>query len=91
MKLHLQSTDYRDLLSSAEDLTVSLVDNMLRTNLVTEFNYLRSNALPPLSTFLDYITYGKKKQRSKVTMHDELLLSRAALDDLALYITDTVT
>lgn len=60
MKLHLQSTDYRDLLSSAEDLTVSLVDNMLRTNLVTEFNYLRSNALPPLSTFLDYITYGKK-------------------------------
>uniref|UniRef100_A0A3P8WQC5 V-type proton ATPase subunit n=1 Tax=Cynoglossus semilaevis TaxID=244447 RepID=A0A3P8WQC5_CYNSE len=58
MKLHLQSTDYRDLLSSAEDLTVSLVDNMLRTNLVTEFNYLRSNALPPLSTFLDYITYS---------------------------------
>ncbi|XP_049603835.1 V-type proton ATPase subunit d 1-like isoform X1 [Syngnathus scovelli] len=59
MKLHLQSTDYGKLLCSAEeDLTVSLVDRKLRDNLVTEFNYLRSNSLPPLSTFLDYITYG---------------------------------
>uniref|UniRef100_A0A667YUS2 Uncharacterized protein n=1 Tax=Myripristis murdjan TaxID=586833 RepID=A0A667YUS2_9TELE len=57
MKLHLQSTDYSGLLSSAdEDLTVSLVDSKLRENLVTEFSCLRSNALPPLSTFLDYIT-----------------------------------
>ncbi|XP_037131475.1 V-type proton ATPase subunit d 1-like isoform X1 [Syngnathus acus] len=59
MKLHLQSTDYGTLLCSAEeDLTVSLVDRKLRDNLVTEFNCLRSNSLPPLSTFLDYITYG---------------------------------
>ncbi|XP_029931352.1 V-type proton ATPase subunit d 1-like [Myripristis murdjan] len=59
MKLHLQSTDYSGLLSSAdEDLTVSLVDSKLRENLVTEFSCLRSNALPPLSTFLDYITYS---------------------------------
>ncbi|XP_076001036.1 V-type proton ATPase subunit d 1-like [Genypterus blacodes] len=59
MKLHLQSTDYGKLLSSAdEDLTVSLVDSKLRENLVAEFSCLRSNALPPLSTFLDYITYG---------------------------------
>lgn len=58
MKLHLQSTDYGKLLSSSEeDLTVSLVDSKLRENLVTEFSCLRSNALPPLSTFLDYITY----------------------------------
>lgn len=57
MKLHLQSTDYGRLLSSAEDeLTVSLVDSRLRENLVTEFSCLRSNALPPLSAFLDYIT-----------------------------------
>ncbi|XP_037642467.1 V-type proton ATPase subunit d 1-like isoform X2 [Sebastes umbrosus] len=57
MKLHLQSTDYGKMLSSEEDLTVSLVDSKLRENLVTEFSCLRSNALPPLSTFLDYITY----------------------------------
>lgn len=57
MKLHLQSTDYGRLLSSAEDeLTVSLVDSRLRETLVTEFSCLRSNALPPLSAFLDYIT-----------------------------------
>ncbi|XP_061654145.1 V-type proton ATPase subunit d 1-like isoform X2 [Phyllopteryx taeniolatus] len=60
MKLHLQSTEYGKLLSSAgeEDLTVSLVDRKLRDNLVTEFNCLRSNSLPPLSTFLDYMTYS---------------------------------
>ncbi|KAF7669780.1 hypothetical protein LDENG_00124510 [Lucifuga dentata] len=58
MKLHLQSTDYGNLLSSAEDLTVSLVDSKLRENLVAEFSCLRSNALPPLSNFLDYITYS---------------------------------
>ncbi|XP_075876986.1 V-type proton ATPase subunit d 1-like [Nelusetta ayraudi] len=59
MRLHLQSTDYGRLLTSAEDgLTVSLVDSRLRGNLVTEFSCLRSHALPPLSTFLDHITYG---------------------------------
>uniref|UniRef100_A0A3Q4BRJ8 V-type proton ATPase subunit n=1 Tax=Mola mola TaxID=94237 RepID=A0A3Q4BRJ8_MOLML len=59
MKLHLQSTDYGKMLSSSEDdLTVSLVDSKLRENLVTEFSCLRSSALPPLSTFLDYINYG---------------------------------
>lgn len=64
MKLHLQSTDYGKLLSSSEeDLTVSLVDCKLRENLVTEFRCLRSNALPPLSTFLDYITYATTRHR----------------------------
>ncbi|XP_028283659.1 V-type proton ATPase subunit d 1-like [Parambassis ranga] len=59
MKLHLQSTDYGKLLSSSEeDLTVSLVDSKLKEILVTEFSCLRTNALPPLSTFLDYITYS---------------------------------
>ncbi|KAG7525676.1 V-type proton ATPase subunit d 1-like [Solea senegalensis] len=59
MKQHLQSTDYGQLLSSSEEeLTVSLVDNRLRENLVAEFSCLRSNALPPLSTFLDYVSYS---------------------------------
>ncbi|XP_037537215.1 V-type proton ATPase subunit d 1-like [Nematolebias whitei] len=57
MKLQLQTTNYGKLLSSsADDLTVSLVDTMLRESMVTEFSCLRSNALPPLSTFLDYIS-----------------------------------
>lgn len=59
LKLHFQGTDYGKLLTLTEDeLTVSLVDSKLRENLVTEFSCLRSNAMPPLSTFLDYITYG---------------------------------
>ncbi|XP_041848765.1 V-type proton ATPase subunit d 1-like [Melanotaenia boesemani] len=59
LKLHFQSTDYGKLLILSEDeLTVSLVDSKLRENLVTEFSCQRSNALPPLSTFLDYITYA---------------------------------
>lgn len=57
MRLHLQSTDYGRLLTSAEHgLTVSLVDSRLRENLVTEFSCLRSHALPPLSAFLDHMT-----------------------------------
>uniref|UniRef100_A0A8C6SS00 V-type proton ATPase subunit n=1 Tax=Neogobius melanostomus TaxID=47308 RepID=A0A8C6SS00_9GOBI len=59
IKLHLQSTDYGKLLSSAEQgLSVSLVDSRLRENLAAEFNCLRSNALPQLSTFMDFITYS---------------------------------
>lgn len=57
--MHLQSTDYGKLLSSAEqDLTVSLVDRKLRESLTVEFSCLRSSALPQLSTFMDYITYA---------------------------------
>ncbi|XP_072297325.1 V-type proton ATPase subunit d 1-like [Eucyclogobius newberryi] len=59
IKLHLQSTDYGKLLSSADqDLCVSLIDSKLRENLASEFSCLRSNALPQLSTFMDYISYS---------------------------------
>uniref|UniRef100_A0A665TJC2 Uncharacterized protein n=1 Tax=Echeneis naucrates TaxID=173247 RepID=A0A665TJC2_ECHNA len=74
MKLHLQSTDYGKLLSSSEDnLTVSLVDTKLRENLVTEFSCLRSNALPPLSTFLDYITYATILKEKKSCLNIQQL------------------
>lgn len=70
MKLHLQTTDYGKLLSSsADDLTVSLMDTKLRESLVTEFSCLRSNALPPLSTFLDYITYDTHTFFEKITTY----------------------
>ncbi|XP_067108481.1 V-type proton ATPase subunit d 1-like isoform X1 [Osmerus mordax] len=59
MKLHLQSTDYGRLLSSSGDhLTMSLMDQKLKENLLVEFRSLRSHSVPPLSIFLDYITYS---------------------------------
>ncbi|KAK7945814.1 hypothetical protein WMY93_001542 [Mugilogobius chulae] len=59
IKLYLQSTDYGKLLSSDDqDLSVSLMDSKLREKLAAEFTCLRSNALPQLSTFMDYITYS---------------------------------
>lgn len=77
MKLHLQTTDYGSLLSSAgEDLTVSLVDSRLRENLLAEFSCLRSASMQPLSTFLDYITYVMA-----IITSGSLLLIRSPLAD----------
>ncbi|KAJ8336849.1 hypothetical protein SKAU_G00380690 [Synaphobranchus kaupii] len=59
LKLHLQSTDYGNFLSNdGEDLTVSRIDDKMKEKLLAEFRCLRSHSLPPLSTFLDYITYS---------------------------------
>ncbi|XP_036375213.1 V-type proton ATPase subunit d 1-like [Megalops cyprinoides] len=59
LKLHLQSTDYGNFLNNeSEDLTVSRIDDKLKERLLAEFRCLRSHSLQPLSTFLDYITYG---------------------------------
>ena len=60
LKLHLQSTDYGTFLANeAGPLTVSVIDEKLREKLVVEFNHLRNQALEPLATFMDYITYVK--------------------------------
>ncbi|XP_064103697.1 V-type proton ATPase subunit d 1 [Macrobrachium rosenbergii] len=59
LKLHLQSTDYGNFLANeASPLQVSVIDDKLRDKLVTEFQHLRTHAVEPLATFLDYITYG---------------------------------
>jgi len=59
LKLHLQSTDYGNFLSNeVGPLTVSVIDERLREKLVIEFQHLRNHSLEPLSTFLDFITYG---------------------------------
>eukprot|EP00112_Aurelia_sp_Birch-Aquarium-sp1_P021665 Seg589.5 transcript_id=Seg589.5/GoldUCD/mRNA.D3Y31 product="V-type proton ATPase subunit d 1" protein_id=Seg589.5/GoldUCD/D3Y31 len=59
LKLHLQSTDYGTFLANeAGPLTVSVIDEKLREKLVVEFNHLRNQALEPLATFMDYITYS---------------------------------
>jgi len=59
LKLHLQSTDYGNFLANeASPLTVSVIDDKLKEKLVIEFQHLRNQALEPLATFLDYITYS---------------------------------
>ncbi len=58
LKLHLQSTDYGNFLANeAGPLAVSVIDDKLREKLVVEFQHMRNQAVPPLSTFLDFITY----------------------------------
>jgi len=58
--MHLASTDYGNFLSSMTGggsvLTVAMLDEKIREKLVQEFNYIRNQAVPPLSTFLNYIT-----------------------------------
>jgi len=59
LKVHLQSTDYGNFLANeAGTITVGVIDEKLKEKLVTEFTHLRNNALEPLATFLDYITYS---------------------------------
>ncbi|CAL1287839.1 unnamed protein product [Larinioides sclopetarius] len=59
LKVHLQSTDYGNFLANEPSpLTVSIIEDKLREKLVTEFIHIRNQAVEPLSTFLDYITYS---------------------------------
>jgi len=59
LKLHLQSTDYGSFLANeAGPLNVAVIDEKMREKLVVEFNHLRNQALEPLSTFMDYLTYS---------------------------------
>ncbi|XP_071958700.1 V-type proton ATPase subunit d 1-like [Antedon mediterranea] len=59
LKLHLQSTDYGNFLANEPSpLNVSVIDDKLKEKLVIEFQHIRNQAVAPLSTFLDYITYS---------------------------------
>ncbi|XP_053669687.1 V-type proton ATPase subunit d 1-like [Anopheles nili] len=59
LKLQLHSTDFGPFLADeAAPLTPSIIDEKLREILVTEFQYLRNQAVQPLAGFLDFITYG---------------------------------
>jgi len=60
LKLSLQSTDYGNFLANEPSpLAVSTIDDKLKEKLVIEFQHLRNHSLPPLSKFLDYITYAQ--------------------------------
>lgn len=59
VKLNLQSTDYAGYLTSeSTHITPAFIEQRLRDKLVLEFLHIRNQARPPLSTFLDYITYS---------------------------------
>eukprot|EP01121_Diplochlamys_sp_Union-15-3_P022782 TRINITY_DN97_c0_g1_i1.p1 TRINITY_DN97_c0_g1~~TRINITY_DN97_c0_g1_i1.p1 ORF type:complete len:351 (-),score=55.30 TRINITY_DN97_c0_g1_i1:106-1158(-) len=59
MKMHLQGTDYGDFLENEPSpLHTTTIGEKCTLKMVEQFNYLRAHAVKPLSTFLDYITYG---------------------------------
>jgi len=59
LKLHLSSTDYGNFLQEEKSpLAVSTIDDKLKDKMVTEFRHIRHQAVAPLSTFMDFITFG---------------------------------
>ncbi|KAI8884538.1 ATP synthase subunit [Backusella circina FSU 941] len=58
LRLQLGATDYGTLLQNEPSpIATSTITEKLTQSLVDEFEYLRSNAVQPLSKFLEYITY----------------------------------
>jgi V-type H+-transporting ATPase subunit d len=57
VKLNLSESDYSSALSDMGTLTPSSLQKAAVGKLVEEFKYLRSQAVEPLATFLDFITY----------------------------------
>ncbi|KAL4081068.1 V0 complex, c/d subunit of ATPase [Scleroderma citrinum] len=58
LKTQLSSTDYGNFLANEASPTTTIISDRATQILVDQFNYLRSNAVEPLSKFLDYITYS---------------------------------
>jgi len=59
MKMHLSSTDYGNFLQNEPSpISTTTLAQKTTEKLVEEFNFLRMQAVEPLATFLDYITYG---------------------------------
>mmetsp|Transcript_37666 Transcript_37666/g.82903 ORF Transcript_37666/g.82903 Transcript_37666/m.82903 type:complete len:366 (-) Transcript_37666:70-1167(-) len=58
MKMHLAGTDYGNFLQNEPSpISSGTLQEKLTEKLVDEFNFLRSQAVEPLATFMDYITY----------------------------------
>lgn len=57
VRLNLSETDYGDALADMNTLIPTGLQKAAVEKLVTEFQYLRTQAIEPLSTFLDFITY----------------------------------
>ena len=58
-RMQLSSTDYGNFLANEPlPLSTSTIADKATEKLVAEFHYLRTNAVEPLATFMDYITYA---------------------------------
>ena len=58
-RTQLSSTDYGNFLANEPlPISTSTIADKATQVLVDQFNYIRSNAVEPLATFLDYITYA---------------------------------
>ncbi|CAH7685152.1 V0 complex, c/d subunit of ATPase [Phakopsora pachyrhizi] len=58
-KMQLSATDYGNFLANeTPPISTTTIAEKATSRLVDEFNYIRSNASEPLSTFLDYMTYA---------------------------------
>ncbi|KYQ92045.1 vacuolar ATPase subunit DVA41 [Tieghemostelium lacteum] len=59
MKMHFLSTDYGDFLQGEPSpIHTTTIAEKATQKLVNEFNHIRNQAVEPLSTFMDYISYG---------------------------------
>ena len=59
MKMHLASTDYGNFLQNEPSpISTTTLAEKCTEKLVEEFNFLKVQAVEPLATFCDYITYG---------------------------------
>lgn len=57
--MQLASTDYGNFLANEPlPLSTSTIADKATEKLVSEFHYIRTNAVEPLATFMDYITYA---------------------------------
>jgi V-type H+-transporting ATPase subunit d len=59
MKMHLGSTDYGNFLQNEPSpISTTTLAEKCTDKLVEEFNFLKTQAVEPLATFLEYVTYG---------------------------------
>lgn len=59
LKLQLSSTDYGNFLANVPGpLSTSIIQEKAFAKLIDDFRYIRSQAVEPLSKYMDYITYG---------------------------------
>lgn len=57
VKLNMSETDYADAVADLNVLNPANLQAAAIDKLVTEFKYVRTQAIEPLATFLDFITY----------------------------------
>lgn len=59
LKLQLSATEYGNFLSNESGkLSTSVLEQKLNDKLVTQFRYIQAQSTKPLSTLMDYMTYG---------------------------------